>query len=238
MKLLRIVRGRVGVAVVHEVAGRVCLRRHGGKKRAVFHRLDLDLDADLLQIGGDQRQQLHVIGIAGADLNLEAEALRIAGFGQELLGLLGIVLEQLLHRVRHLFERLEVAESSPDAADRRTARRCRCSSPTTISCLFTAILSARRTRMSSNGLVSTRMARNWPDMLSQLRPLQRRRALLELLDVLPADVFQNIELGGAQRRDVGRLILDGAVDELVDERELVATRRRSSPCPSTAGFFA
>ena len=41
---------------------------------------------------------------------LKVKPFGIAGLGQQLLGLVGIVVEQLLDRVRHRLERLEVAE--------------------------------------------------------------------------------------------------------------------------------
>jgi hypothetical protein len=45
--------------------------------------------------------------------------------------------------------------------------------------------------------------------------------LLQLVGRAPADILQHVELAGAQRRQAGRLVLDGAVDDLVDERQLV-----------------
>ena len=62
-------------------------------------------------------------------------------------------------------------------------------------------------------------------MLSQRDHLQLRRALLQLLDVLPANRLEDVELAGAQRGDEGRLVLDGAIDDLVDEGQLVLGRR-------------
>ena len=58
-------------------------------------------------------------------------------------------------------------------------------------------------------------------MFSQRFHLQLRRALLQRIDVLPADRLEDVELAGAQRGDPGRLVLDGAIDDLVDERQLV-----------------
>ena len=60
-----------------------------------------------------------------------------------------------------------------------------------------------------------------PRLVQPAVPLQLRRALLQRVDVLPADRLQHVELAGAQRRDVGRLVLDRAIGDLVDERQLV-----------------
>ena len=53
------------------------------------------------------------------------------------------------------------------------------------------------------------------------RPFELRRRLLEVVRRAPADVLQQVELGGAQRGQVGRLVLDRAIDDLVEERQLV-----------------
>src|SRR5262249_49919314 len=49
--------------------------------------------------------------------------------------------------------------------------------------------------------------------------LQRRRALLQAVDILPANVLHDVDLSSAQASDAGRLILDDAIDDLVDIRE-------------------
>ena len=89
-----------------------------------------------------------------------------------------------------------------------------------ISFLSTAMFSARRTRTSLNGFVSMRSAMPVPLVASQRFHLQLRHALLQHVRVLPADDFENVELAGAQRRDLRRLVLQDAVGELVDERQL------------------
>ena len=53
------------------------------------------------------------------------------------------------------------------------------------------------------------------------RPFELRGRLLEVVGGAPADVLQQVELGGAQRRQVGRLVLDRAIHDLVEERQLV-----------------
>ncbi len=58
----------------HEVAGGVGLGGHGREEGRVLERLDLDLDADLGQIAGDQRQQVGVVVVDGGELHREAEA--------------------------------------------------------------------------------------------------------------------------------------------------------------------
>src|SRR5882672_10962004 len=72
--------GRIGDTAGEEVAGRVGLGRHRREERTVLHGLDLHLHANLLQVGSHQRQQTHVVGVAGADLHLEAEAVRQTRF--------------------------------------------------------------------------------------------------------------------------------------------------------------
>ena len=53
------------------------------------------------------------------------------------------------------------------------------------------------------------------------RPLQLWGALFQFVDRRPADAFENVELAGSQRGQECRLILDGAINHLVDERQLV-----------------
>ena len=75
--------------------------------------------------------------------------------------------------------------------------------------------------MSSNGFGVDLRTPEGARHVEPARPLELRRALLQLLDVLPANRLEHVELAGAQRGDEGRLVLDGAIDELVDERQLV-----------------
>ena len=89
-----------------------------------------------------------------------------------------------------------------------------------ISSLLTAMFSARRTRTSSNGFWSTRIAMNVPLMAATCSTSDRGALFFSCVDVLPADRLQDVELAGAQRGDPRRLVLDDAVDDLVDERQL------------------
>ena len=208
------------MAVVHEIAGGVGLGRHGRQERGIFHRLDFQLHAYRLEVGGDQRQQVHVIGIAGADLDLEAESLGDTRFGQQLLRLVGIVGEELFHRVGHGLEGLVVAQIV--GMLRIGEQFC----VAAVVGLDDLLLVDRHVEGAADADVVERLGvdahgQELPAHAEPARPLELRRRLLEIVGCAPADVLQQVELGGPQCRQVGRLVLDGAEDQLVEERKLV-----------------
>ena len=210
--------GRIGVAIEHHVAGGIGLGGHGREEGTVFHWLDFHLHADLFQVSCNQRNQIHVVGVAGAHLHLEAEAFCKPGLGQQCLGLLGVVDEQFLRRDRHLVEWLEIAgvvrvHWVPEQVGVAVVIR-----------LDDLLLVHRHVQRAPHADVVERFGihahrHEGATKLHTLPPFERGGVLLQLIHRAPADGLQHIELGGTQGGQKARLVLDGAVDDLVDKRQ-------------------
>ncbi len=208
------------MAVVHHVAGRIGLGRHRRQEGAVLHRLDLDAHAYLFEIGGDQRQQLHMVRAAGADLHLEGKSLWIAGLGEQLARLVGVVGEQLLDVVRHRAERLVVAAV---VGMLRIGEQLRIAA---VVLLDDLLLVDRHVQRAPDPDVVERLGIDAHRQIlagvrQPARPLQLRGAALELVDRGPAQPLHDVDLAGAQHRVARGLVLDRAQHHLVDEGQLV-----------------
>src|SRR5215831_4716884 len=200
-------RCRVGMAVGHEVPRCHLARGHCRQECRIFHGLNLDLYADLLQIGGHQRQQVHVVGTAGAHLHLEAEAIAQSGLGQQLLCAVGIVLIELLYARRHGLERLVVALVIGVHGIGEELGVAVVVGGNDL------LLVDRHVERSAHADIIERLlidleCQESPGHVEPARPLQTWRAPLELVHVLPAHALEDIELGRAQRRDEGGFVLD------------------------------
>ncbi len=207
------------MAVGHHVAGRIGPRRHRGQECAVLHRLDLDAHIDLFQVRGNQRQQLHMVRRAGAYLHLELEALGVAGLGQQLAGLVGVVGEELLHVLRHGAERLEVALV---VRVLRIGKQLRVAAVVLLDDLLLVDRHVERAAHADivEGLGVHAHGQVLPGEGQPARPLQLRRALLQLFHRGPAYAFHDVELARAQHGVARGFVLDGAQHHLVDEGQL------------------
>src|SRR5436190_5290522 len=213
-------RRRIRVAVVHEIAGAVRLARHGGQEGRILHGLDLDLDADFLEVAGDERQQVHVLEAGAGDLYLEREAAWIPGLREQLLGFRRIVCKQFLHRRGHLLQRLVVAVI---VRVHRVGEELRV--PAVVG-LHDLLLVDRVVQRTTHAHIVERLLvhahrEEGAALVEPFRPLELRRAFLQLVNRAPADELQDVDLAAPQRGVLGGFVLDDAVDEFVDERQLV-----------------